>query len=60
MRHKQKEGHKLPYFSSKGIFETILRMENTGGDKFMKKLKDLFTIIRMQTLSEVNLGPWKF
>ena len=25
----------------------------------MKKLKDLFTIIRMQTLSEVNLGFWR-
>ena len=25
----------------------------------MKKLKDLFTIIRMQTLSGVNLGPWR-
>ena len=25
----------------------------------MKKLKDLFAIIRMQTLSEANLGPWR-
>ena len=24
----------------------------------MKKLKDMFTVIRIQTLSEVNLGPW--
>ena len=26
------------------------------GDTFMKKLKDLFTIIRIQTVSEGNLG----
>ena len=25
----------------------------------MKKLKDLFTIIKMKALSEVNLGPWR-
>ena len=25
----------------------------------MKKLKDMLTIIRMQTLSEINLGPWR-
>ena len=25
----------------------------------MKKLKDSFRIIRMNTLSEVNLGPWR-
>ena len=25
----------------------------------MKELKDMFTIIRMQTLSEVNPGPWR-
>ena len=25
----------------------------------MKKVKALFTIIRMQTLSEANLGPWR-
>ena len=25
----------------------------------MKKLKDMFMIVRMQTLSEVNLGPWR-
>ena len=25
----------------------------------MKKLEDLFTIIRIQTLSEGNLGSWK-
>ena len=25
----------------------------------MKKPKDLFTIIRMKTLSELNLGPWR-
>ena len=25
----------------------------------MKKLKDLFIITRMQTLAEVNLGPWR-
>ena len=24
----------------------------------MKKLKDMFTTIRMQALSEVNLGAW--
>ena len=25
----------------------------------MKKLKDMFMAIRKQTLSEVNLGPWR-
>ena len=30
-----------------------------GVDKFMKKLKGLFKIIRKQTISEVNLGPWR-
>ena len=30
MRHKQWEEHKFLYFSSKAIFKTILRMENTG------------------------------
>ena len=25
----------------------------------MKDLKDLFTIIRMKTLSEVDPGPWR-
>ena len=25
----------------------------------MKKLKDMFTTIGMETQSEVNLGPWR-
>ena len=25
----------------------------------MKKLKDMFTTIGMQTQSQVNLGPWR-
>ena len=25
----------------------------------MKKLKDLYAIIGMETLSEVDLGPWR-
>ena len=30
-----------------------------GGAMYMKKLKDMFTLIRMQTLSEVNVGLWR-
>ena len=56
MRHKQTDEYKLPYFSLKAIFETILRMENIAQIYNNHKIRKILNCYMTQALKKYFLG----